>query len=207
MAQRLLLVAHAPTAQTVAFTFGTAGEPHTEDVRRLNGRVASWFSGPEQACQATALRLGGEAEPIPELCECDFGSWTGRALADVALQDAPGLEAWLHDPRATPHGGESLAELTNRVGRVLDDHPWAEGRSVVVVDALVARALIVHALGANLEVIFHIDIGPLGRASLSRSQSLWRLARLETGAAVSRSDSSGHGPSRSSPIVGRNAEL
>jgi hypothetical protein len=35
------------------------------------------------------------------------------------------------------------------VGRVLDDHPWPEGRSVLVVSPLVARAAAVHALGAS----------------------------------------------------------
>ena len=178
MAQRLLLVAHAPTAQTLALMFGSAGEPHTEDVRRLNGRVASWFSGPEQACQATALCLGSEAEPIAELRECDFGSWTGGTLADVAFQDAPALDSWLHDPYAAPHGGESLADLINRVGQALDDHPWPQGRSVIVVTPLVARAAAVHALGAQPEMIFRIDLAPLGRVQISRCDQIWRLQGL-----------------------------
>jgi broad specificity phosphatase PhoE len=101
------------------------------------------------------------------------------ALVDVAVDDPSGLEAWLHAPQAAPHGGESLAELIIRVGRVLDDHPWPEGRSVVVVTSLVARALLIHALNAAPEVIFHIDMAPLSRALISRSQQMWRLARLE----------------------------
>ena len=181
MAQRLLVVAHAPTAPTPALVFGDAGEPYTQDVRRLSGRVASWFSGPEKACWVTAACLGGEAGRLEELRECDFGAWTGRTLADVASQDPSGLEAWLHDPRAAPHGGESLAELINRVGGVLDDHPWPDGRSVVVATPLVARALLVRALGAEPKVIFHIDMAPLGRALISRSQQMWRLAGLEPG--------------------------
>jgi broad specificity phosphatase PhoE len=178
MAQRLLIVAHAPTAQTVALMFRSAGEPHTEDVRRLNGRVASWFSGPEQACQATALCLGGDAEPIAELRECDFGSWNGRALADIAFQDARALDVWLHDAYAAPHGGESLAELINRVGGVLDDHLWPQGRSVIVVTPLVARAAAVHALGTQPDMIFRIDLAPLGRLLISRSDQIWRLQGL-----------------------------
>ena len=53
------------------------------------------------------------------------------------------------------------------------------GRSVAVVTPLVARALLVHALGAAPEVIFRIDIAPLGRALISRSQQTWRLTSLE----------------------------
>ena len=180
MAQRLLVVAHAPTSTTKALVFGDPGElVRWEEFRRLSGRIASWVSGPESVCQATALRLGGAAEGIQELGECDFGTWTGKALADVASQNPSGLETWLRDPRVAPHGGESLAVLINRVGRVLDDQQWPDGRSVAVVTPLVARALLVHALGAAPEVIFRIDIAPLGRALISRSQQTWRLTSLE----------------------------
>jgi Histidine phosphatase superfamily (branch 1) len=179
MAQRLLVIAHAATTATRALVFGDPGELLTGEIRRLTGRVASWVSGPELACEATATRLGGTVEPIEDLRGCDFGAWTGKALVDVASQDPSGLEAWLRAPQAAPHGGESLAELINRVGGVLDDHPWPDGRSVAVVTALVARALLVHALGAAPQVIFRIDIAPLGRALISRSQQTWRLTNLE----------------------------
>jgi broad specificity phosphatase PhoE len=175
MAQRLLVVAHAATPATRALIFGEPGELLPEDFPQLTGRTARWVSGPEEACQATAARLGGTAEPIEDLQDCDFGAWTGRALVDIASDDPSGLDAWLHDPYAAPHGGESLADLVSRVARVLDDHQWPDGRSVAVVTALVARALLVHALGAAPEVIFRIDIAPLGRARISRSQQTWRL--------------------------------
>ena len=186
MAQRLLVVAHAPTERAPALVFGDAGEPHTQEVRRLNGRVASWLSGPEKACQVTAAHLGGEAEQLEELRECDFGLWTGRTLVDVAFENRGALETWLRDPRATPHGGESLAEVISRVGRVVDDHPWPEGRSVAVVTPLVARAAAVHALGAQPEVIFHIDLAPLGRLLISRSDHIWRLQELRASARKGR---------------------
>jgi broad specificity phosphatase PhoE len=126
-------------------------------------------------------RLGGQAEPISELRGCDFGDWTEKTLGIVAADDPAGLDCWLRDPRAAPHGGESLAEMIKRVGSVMDEYPWPDGRTVVVVTSLVARAMITHGLSANPEVIFHIDVGPLGRASLSRRNSAWRLARLEPG--------------------------
>jgi broad specificity phosphatase PhoE len=180
MAQRLLVVAHAPSSTTKALLFGDPGElVRWEEFRRLSGRIACWTSGPEKVCQATAQRLGGTAEAIHDLHECDFGTWSGRALADVAAQDPSGLDAWLRDPYVAPHGGETLAVLINRVGRILDDQRWPEGRSVAVVTPLVARALLVHALGAAPELIFRIDIAPLGRALMSRSQQTWRLTSLE----------------------------
>jgi broad specificity phosphatase PhoE len=179
MAQRVLVVAHAPTSATRALVFGESGELLPVEIRRLSGRIAHWASGPEEACQATAVRLGGTAEAIQDLRGCDFGTWAGRALIDVASEDPGGLDAWLRDPYAAPHGGETIAELITRVGRVLDDHEWPDGRSVVVVTALVARALLVHALGATPQVILHIDMAPLSRALISRSQQTWRLTSLE----------------------------
>jgi broad specificity phosphatase PhoE len=179
MAQRLLVVAHAATPATRALVFGDAGELPSSEIRRLSGRTACWVRGPEEASEATAAHLGGSAEVIQDLRECDFGAWAGRALIDIASEDPTGLEAWLRAPYAAPHGGESLAELISRVGPVLDDHHWPDGRSVAVVTALVARALLVHALGAAPEVILRIDIAPLGRALISRSQQTWRLTSLE----------------------------
>jgi broad specificity phosphatase PhoE len=179
MAQRLLVVAHAATPATRALVFGDPGSLLPGEIRRLSGRTVSWLSGPEKACQATAVRLGGTAEPIQDLRDCNFGGWTGKALADVASHDPTGLDAWLRDPYAAPHCGESLAELITRVGRLLDDRAWPEGRNVAVVTSLVARALLVHALGAPPEVVFRIDMTPLGRALISRSQQTWRLTSLE----------------------------
>jgi broad specificity phosphatase PhoE len=179
MARRVLVVAHAPTSATRALVFGESGELLPVEIRQLSGRIAHWVTGPEEACQATAVRLGGTAEAIQDLRECHFGAWAGRALIDVASDEPGGLDAWLRDPYAAPHGGEALAELITRVGRVLDDRQWSDGRSVVVVTPLVARALLVHALGATPEVIFRIDLAPLGRALISRSQQAWRLTSLE----------------------------
>jgi broad specificity phosphatase PhoE len=190
MAQRLLVIAHGLTDRARELVFGEPGDLLPDTVPALNGRVASWACGPEQACLATAGRLGGQAEPISELRNCDFGEWTDKALRLVAADDPAGLESWLKDPYAAPHGGESFAEVIKRVGWVMDQYPWPEGRTVVVVTSLVARAMITHGLSANPEVIFHVDVGPLGRALFSRSYSTWRLSKLEPGRATGQDSGS-----------------
>ena len=106
---------------------------------------------------------------------CDFGSWTGRSLADVGATDPTGVRRWLADPQAKPHGGESLSELIVRVGAALDQSGWPEGQSIVVVTSLVARAIAVHALGTPPKTIFRIDMSPLGRVRVTRSTNSWRL--------------------------------
>ena len=179
MAQRLLVIAYAATAGTRDLVFGGADGEVVGEVPVLSERVAGWVCGPEPAGAATAARLGGaDVEVMAELRDCDFGSWSGLALDDVGSRDPVALAQWLADPRARPHGGESLAELVDRVGRAIDKQPWPDGRSVAVVPPLVARAVIVHALGAAPEVVFRVDVAPLGRVLISRSTDVWRLQGL-----------------------------
>ncbi|MER7482631.1 histidine phosphatase family protein [Streptomyces sp. NPDC126510] len=52
------------------------------------------------------------------LRDIDMGSWRDRTLAAVAADDEAGLGMWMTDPDATPHGGESVAQLC-RQGRLL----------------------------------------------------------------------------------------
>ena len=179
MAERLLVVAYAPTAATGTPMFGGWSGPVVGEVPVLNGRVASWVSGPESVAAETATRLGGpDPEVLPELADADFAAWADLTLEEIAEREPQALRVWLIDPWVSPHGGESLADLIWRVGQAVDLHPWPEGRSVVVVAPLVARALAVHALGAPPEVIFRVDVAPLGRVLLSRSGDHWRLQGL-----------------------------
>jgi broad specificity phosphatase PhoE len=179
MAERLLAVAYAPTAETRVPMFGGWSGPAVGDVPVLDGRAASWVRGPESVGAETAERLGGsDAEVLHDLADADFGAWAELTLDEVAEREPQALRVWLIDPWVSPHGGESLADLIWRVGQAIDQHPWPEGRSVAVVAPLVARALAVHALGAPPEVIFRVDVAPLGRVLLSRSGDHWRLQGL-----------------------------
>jgi broad specificity phosphatase PhoE len=176
VSQRLVVVAHGATSGLREAIFGDLG--HVLDaaaIPAVSARFAGWFQGPEVACAQTAARLGGPAEAMARLRTCDFGSWSGRSLADVGATDAKGVRRWLADPHAKPHDGESLWELIVRVGAVVDQTRWPEGQSIVVVTPLVARAVAVHTLDAPPETIFRIDMPPLGRLKVSRSTDSWRL--------------------------------
>ena len=176
MAQRLLVVAHGPTAGAREAIFGDSGYlVDAAAIYPVTARVAWWRHGPEPASAETAARLGGPGEAMPRLGTCDFGSWTGRSLADVGAEDPDAVGLWLTNAHAKPHGGESLSELISRVGAAVDETVWPDGQSIVVVCPLVAQALVVHALEGPSEMIFRIDVSPLGRMKLSRSRDSWRL--------------------------------
>ena len=177
---RLAVVAHAPTPSTSKAVFGGADEIiRPKAVKQIRERVACWVSAPEPACVVTAGQLGGDPQPLAALRGVDFGSWSGRTLAEVRAADSAGLAEWLADPAAAPHGGESLLHVIGRVGGVVDAYAWPDGLSVAVVSPLVARAIAVHALSVPAESIFRVDVGPLGRVLLSRAPVGWRLQALD----------------------------
>jgi broad specificity phosphatase PhoE len=178
-AARLTVLAHPATTAASALVFGDRNPLlRPESVRPLTVSVAGWACGPEPAARQTAALLGAdEATVEPLLADADLGRWAGRPLADVAADDPDGLRAWLEDPAARPHGGETTAELVDRL-RTLLDRSWVPGPSVLVVAPLVARGLVVVALDAPASVLPHVDVAHGGRVQLSRSGIRWRLQEL-----------------------------
>lgn len=178
---RLLLLAHGVTSGTRALLFGDRTELDREPEVRWPSRIAGLASGPEPACVATARASGLEPEVTVALAGLDAGRWSGRTLDQVAAEDPDGLRSWLTEPEAAPHGGESLAALIRRVGRYCDERDWPAGTNVAVVTPLVGRAGAVHGLGGRADLVFRIDLAPLGRVELSGSPSHWRLQGLGLG--------------------------
>ncbi|WP_405386454.1 histidine phosphatase family protein [Streptomyces sp. NBC_01102] len=139
--------------------------------------------GPSVPCRQTAEALGlagttGPAEPaLPEsaLRDWDMGRWRGRRLSEVSAAEPDAVAAWLTDPSAAPHGGESLLDLTTRVGTLLDSPAWGVGRRLAVVEPAVVRAAMVHALGLPMETFWRLDVAPLTLTELSGRSGRWNL--------------------------------
>ncbi|KIF72592.1 phosphoglycerate mutase, partial [Streptomyces sp. AcH 505] len=83
--------------------------------------------------------------------------------------------AWLADPAAAPHGGESLAALHERVGAWLRDLAPEGGRVVVVAEPDVVRAAVALAVGAPASAFWRIDVRPLTATELSGRNGRWNL--------------------------------
>ena len=113
---------------------------------RLDRADVAWTS-PAARARQTAEALGLEATVAPELDECDFGAWRGRTLAELDTEDPVAVAAWIEDPAAAPHGGESLLALLDRVRGWLDAHAGDGSRVVAVTHAGVIRAALVCCLG------------------------------------------------------------
>ncbi|MEU0030571.1 histidine phosphatase family protein [Streptomyces sp. NPDC006335] len=178
-----LLCAAARTEHAVRFADGALDERALHRVRAVAGtlpRAATRCTAPSRRCTETARTLGWEsATPQPALRDLDMGSWYGRTLDEVAATDATGLASWLADPQAVPHGGESVTQLCDRVAAWLDALRSDAGRVLAVVEQAVARAAVVHALGAPHQAFWRIDVPPLSTVELSGRGGRWNLRMAE----------------------------
>ena len=150
-----------------------------EGVRWRSNGTNKILTSPEIRTMDTATALGLDATAIPELRECDFGSWRGRSLEDVYIEDPKGCILWLSDLAAVPHGGGSFQELLTRVSGWLDSLSEA-GPCIVVTHASIIRAALIHALSAPEEAFWRIEVPPLSMTDLRLSGDKWHVRSFGT---------------------------
>jgi broad specificity phosphatase PhoE len=186
--RRLLLVRHAPTSATRAAGF-PADEPLDARGRAEAASLAGALPARPEALTSPALRChetaaaAGVTEPlvvVEALAECDFGGWAGRTLADVAAGAPADMAAWMEDPDACPHGGESLRAFAARVGGWLDGESTRDGTAVAFTHGGVVKAALVHALGAPLAAFWRIDVAPLSVTELHAHDGRWTVTRVNS---------------------------
>ena len=184
MTARLDLVAHGASTATRAARFPDDEAIEASSVvalEALSGRLRPYglvLTAPGRAARETAAALGFDADVETALRDCDYGRWCGLALADVAAREPDGFAAWLNDPAATPHGGESLTDLIKRADAWLGEARSRDGATLAVTHSSVIRAVIVSALGAGPSVFWRIDVAPLSLARLNGREGRWNLEAL-----------------------------
>lgn len=180
MTARLQMLCHAATPATRAGAFPADEPVEARERARIAAlpvglaRHARVLAAPSLAARQTAESLASEVAEEPALRDLDAGAWRGRALADLAASDPAALGAWMADPHAAPHGGESIASLIGRVGAWLDGGGF-DGRILAVTHAAVVRAAVVHVLGAPARAFWAVDVAPLSIAVLSHDGRRWTL--------------------------------
>jgi broad specificity phosphatase PhoE len=97
--------------------------------------------------------------------ETDFGAWEGLTFTEVRERWPSEMTAWLADPAVAPPGGESFAEVSERVTaalhRVLSARP---GQRVLVVSHVTPiKTLVTAALLAPPPALYrmHLDVAAL----------------------------------------------
>ncbi|MEU7070696.1 histidine phosphatase family protein [Streptomyces narbonensis] len=172
---RLVLVAPAMSAaqREARFDDGSAVESGSADPVCL-GRSVRVLSSPSPRCRGTAQLLGLTVVEEPAaLAGCAMGRWRGRRLDELAAEEPESVAAWLSDPDAAPHGGESLRELRVRVTG------WLEGLEPGTVWAVaepdVIRAAVAHALGAPEAAFWRLDVRPRSSVELTGRAGRWNV--------------------------------
>ncbi|MCT7354567.1 histidine phosphatase family protein [Streptomyces sp. 15-116A] len=141
------------------------------------------YCSPAPRSRATGDGLG--YAPLVQLAlrDCDMGRWRGLTLGEAMAREPQTVDAWLADPRARVHGGESMTEFITRVGGWLDTRPVEDGcRIVAVAEPSVIRAALVYVLKAPPATYWSLDVRPLSTTTVTGRAGRWSL-RLDSVAA------------------------
>lgn len=180
MATRLTLISHAATQAQRRAAFPLDEPLDEREIAKVSAlgwstpRVQRIFTGPERRVQQTAEALGLSAAVALDLRDCDYGEWSGSDLSEVQLHKPEHVAAWLTDPGAAPHGGESILKMIARVGRWLQEQSDL-GHAVAVTHPAVIRSAIVCALEAPPQAFWRIDIAPLSLTDLRWNGRMWMV--------------------------------
>jgi probable phosphoglycerate mutase len=178
----ILLVRHGETPTTGTVLPGRAPGLHLSERGRAQAEgVAQRLSGlPVQAIYSSPLERAREtAEPsaagagltVSEeagLLECDFGDWTGAALA--GLTGLPEWQTVQHNPSAFRFpNGEGFSGMQARIVGTLETLRAAHPGAVVVCfsHADPIKAALAHALGTHLDLFQRIVISPASVSAIS----------------------------------------
>jgi broad specificity phosphatase PhoE len=176
--RRLTLLCHGATAATRAAAF-PLDEP-LEPRARAAARALRSEIAPTAALTSPALRARQTAEALdlparidPALRDCDYGHWAGLEIQPLADREPQAFAAFMTDPEARPHGGESIAELHARAAAWLDARREGRSRLLAVTHAAFIRAAILATLSAPLASFWRIDVPPLSATELVSDGRRW----------------------------------
>ncbi|MBO0912796.1 histidine phosphatase family protein [Streptomyces laculatispora] len=182
MTVRVMLISPAMNAALREARF--AGDAPLDDSGLRQARAAAdavpaagrRLRGPSLRCATTADVLGLRCHPEHALRDWEMGRWSGARLSEVSADEPDRVAAWLADPSAAPHGGESLLELCARVGAWLGSLRGSDDGPVLgVAEPAVIRAAAVHALDLPPQVFWRLDVAPLTVTELSGRSGRWNL--------------------------------
>jgi broad specificity phosphatase PhoE len=174
-----LLLRHGQTPMSVQKRYaGVTDAPLTETgvqqaaaaAKRLaQAGIGAIVSSPLQRTVRTAEEVSA-VTGVPVVTddgfrETDFGAWEGLTFAEVRDRWPSEMTAWLADPSVAPPGGESFAQVSERVTaalhRVLAER--ADRTVLIVSHVTPIKTLVAAALLAPPAALFrmHLDVAAL----------------------------------------------
>lgn len=190
-AARWWLVRHAPVPCPHGRIHGqldvACDTSDEDDIRQLARRIpknALLVESGLMRCRQTAgaLESAGLMLPPPlvepDLAEQNFGRWQAKSWLELETAKDPDLEAfWSSPAHAVPPGGESFAQVCDRVGRAIGRISAANmGRDILaVVHAGTIRAALAFALKLEPEQALGFAVQPLSLTRLDGTPEGWRV--------------------------------
>ena len=181
---------HAPVRDQESRYYGQLDVPAEPLDPLLARRIATvlpegavWITTPlsRTRTMAQALKLGVQLVEVADLTEQNFGDWQGRTYRDVFA--ANGTLDWENPAHLKPPGGESFAELADRVAAAIErlSGHYAGHVLIAVAHAGTIRAAIGHALGLAPDRMLTFEIAPLSMTRLGRGPGEAGTARWTVG--------------------------
>ena len=194
---RLLLVRHAETAWNrerryqgrTDTSLSEAGLVQAERAARAMAAsgLAAVYSSPLRRARDTAAAIakphGLDVRVAEAFGEIHFGRWEGLTLDEARALDPAFYDKWLDAPDAlVPPGGESLTDLRARALGGLAAMRGEHGEATVclVTHAMVARVLILEALGLPLDRMWSVAVSATGISELEFRDDWTALHRMNT---------------------------
>jgi broad specificity phosphatase PhoE len=177
---RLTWICHGATTASRKALF-PLDEPLEGEAAEEAGKMAAppradrIVMSPALRARQTAEALSLEARIDLALRDCDHGRWAGKSIAAIEAEEPENLMAWMSDPEAAPHGGESLVDLRTRVAGWMDSESALGGHVIAVSHAAVIRAAVAHVLEAPLSSFWLSDIEPLAIVRMTSNGRRWSL--------------------------------
>jgi probable phosphoglycerate mutase len=127
--------------------------------------VSSPLQRAVQTAQEVAAATGAAVVTDEGFRETDFGAWEGLTFAEVRERWPGEVTTWLADPAVAPPGGESFAEVSNRVTEALHRVLAGRARQTVLIVSHVTpiKTLVAQALLAPPPALYrmHLDVAAL----------------------------------------------
>lgn len=180
---RFILLRHGQTPLSVERRYSGRGNPDLTDEGRRQARaaaarvvreegIAAIVTSPLRRARSTAEEVavltGIDVVEHPGLIENDFGAWEGLTFTEASQRDPDLHRAWLSDITVPAPGGESFAQVAERISRtkaeLLERYP---GQTVVLVSHVTPiKTLLQDALGVGPELLFrlHLDLASVSIA-------------------------------------------
>ncbi|MBI4302540.1 MAG: histidine phosphatase family protein [Chloroflexi bacterium] len=123
------------------------------------------FTSPLRRALHTAIAISSphnlDVRVENDLTEIDHGAWGGLLKEEVEKRFGPILQQWLMKPsQVQMPGGESLFQVSQRASGVIQRilASYSEGRVAVCTHDAVLKAILLQALGLNLDSFWNLGI-------------------------------------------------